>query len=201
MIAVRRHRDLRHSQRNMKIETIADIYSANEVARQRLLAVLAGVSAEQASVRPEGEEWSVEQIVEHLSMVEGGVSRICAKLVDRARADGRPADGTAVLSVDFLANTKAAAESKIQAPERVQPSGEQRIGESIAKLIELRAALGELRSDLETYDLTAHHFPHPVFGDMTAHEWLLLLGWHEARHTAQIERILPRTADNPSAIA
>ena len=35
-----------------------------------------------------------------------------------------------------------------------------------------------------------HKFPHPFFGELSATEWLVLLGGHEARHTAQIERIL-----------
>ena len=40
----------------------------------------------------------------------------------------------------------------------------------------------ELKPMFESVECSEVKFPHPAFGDMTAHEWLALRGGHEARH-------------------
>ena len=107
----------------MKFETIADVYSANEKARENLNAVISGISEEEASALPEGEKWTIGQIVEHLSMVDFGISRICAKLLEGAKAAGKPSAGTINLSSDFREKLTAVGSVKVEAPERVQPTG------------------------------------------------------------------------------
>ena len=58
------------------------------------------------------------------------------------------------------------------------------------KLDETRKSLEDLRPMFESVECSEFKFPHPFFGDLTAHEWLALVGGHELRHTQQIERIL-----------
>jgi hypothetical protein len=54
---------------------------------------------------------------------------------------------------------------------------------------ENRTRLAELRPLFDSVDCSGHTFPHPAFGDLTAHDWLALLGGHETRHIAQIGRV------------
>ena len=107
----------------MKYETIADIYSANELIRNRLLEIVETV-ANDATRRSDGEGWSIAEILEHLSIVEGGTLKICTKLVGAAKTAGVPGDGRVDLSDKFNINALAAGETKIEAPERVRPAGE-----------------------------------------------------------------------------
>ncbi len=174
----------------MKFETIADIYSANENARKNLNAVIDGISDEEAAVLPEGEKWTIGQIVEHLSMVDFGISRICAKLLEGAKAAGKPSDGTVNLSSDFREKLAAVGSVKVEAPERVQPTGTVSITEALDRMKANRPAIDAMRYDLEKYDLSEPKFPHPYFGEITAAEWLIVAGGHEQRHAAQIEKIL-----------
>lgn len=176
----------------MSYETIADVYSANDLIRERLKTTVADLSDAEATAVPADETWSAQMIVEHLWMVEFGVSRICAKLLEAAKADGRPGDGRLSLSADFGERSKTVADVKIQAPERVQPTGNVTIGEALEKMTASRAQINGLRADLEQWDSSQHRFPHPFFGEITAVEWLVMLGGHEARHTKQIERILAK---------
>jgi hypothetical protein len=37
--------------------------------------------------------------------------------------------------------------------------------------------------------LRAHAAPHPAFGPLDAHQWILLVAGHSARHTLQIEEV------------
>ena len=79
---------------------------------------------------------------------------------------------------------------KFEAPDRVRPTGNQTIAESIEKLKESQKNLKDLQPLFETVECSDHKFPHPAFGELTAHEWLALVGGHEFRHIEQIKKLL-----------
>jgi hypothetical protein len=176
----------------MKYETIADIYTANKIARENLQALISAISDEEAAELSEGETWTIQKIVEHLSMVDFGISRICSKLLEEAKATAKPSDGTVSLSPTFREKLALVGSVKVEAPERVQPTGNVSIAEALDRMEANRPAIDAMRTDLEKYDLSVSKFPHPYFGDITAAEWLIVAGGHEMRHTAQIERSLAK---------
>ncbi|MFM9903141.1 MAG: DinB family protein [Pyrinomonadaceae bacterium] len=176
----------------MKYETIADIYSANEKIRERLTATLSSITPDELTALPEGEKWSIQGLVEHISMVEYNVARICANLIDAAKTSGKLADGSLAISENFMKQWGTVADAKLEAPERVQPTGNVSISDTYQKMEANRTALAALRADFESYDFSGPKFPHPYFGDLTATEWLVLLGGHEARHTRQIEKLVEK---------
>jgi hypothetical protein len=171
------------------METIRDAFENNARVRERLRSVIAGMSTDQLNARPEGEKWSVQEIVEHIAMVDEGTSRICTKLVGEAKAEGKPGNGKIGLSPAFGEKSAVVANMKVEAPERVQPKGEATVDESFARIEATSKAFDAIRSDLEAFDLSGHTFPHPFFGQITAAEWLVLAGGHAERHTKQIERL------------
>lgn len=176
----------------MRYDSIADIYSANEKFRNELTTVLADVSPEEAAATPSGEKWSIQQIAEHVSMVDEGISRICAKLLAASKAAGKGSAGGFALSEKFKDGAARIADMKLEAPDRVQPSGTVPIEESIDKLQASSITFDALRSDFEAFDSSEPTFPHPYLGDMTAGEWLVLAGHHQNRHMKQIEALLGR---------
>lgn len=176
----------------MKYQSIADIYAANDSIRDRLNELLAELPDEKANTLVDGEKWTVAQIVEHLSMVEEGMSKICAKLLSKAKSDNAMASGSINLSSNFFKKSAEIAAIKVEAPEFVRPSGGRTLPESITKMQENRQRLAEIRPLFETYDGDTRKFPHPFFGDISAVEWLVLLGGHEARHINQIKGILEK---------
>ncbi len=174
----------------MNNQTIADVYAANDKIRERFKETVGNLTDEQADALPKEGKWTVAQLVEHIAMVEDGMTRICAKLLNQAKEAGKTSDGTAKMSGDFLQKAKGASQIKLEAPERVHPTGSQTIAESLAKMEDNRKRLNELRPLFESVECSDFKFPHPAFGDLTAHEWLALVGGHEMRHIAQIKRIL-----------
>ena len=174
----------------MNYQTIEEVYAANDKIRARLLETLREISDDEANALPEGEKWTIAQIVEHLALVEDGMAKISAKLLNQARAEGRSSDGKARISDEFTQKAAGSINQKLQAPERVHPAGNQTIAESLAKLEQSRQRLYDLRPLFETVECSDHKFPHPAFGDLTAHEWLALAGGHEFRHLQQIKRRL-----------
>lgn len=173
----------------MNIETIGDAYDANDKIHERLVNVLSSVG-DGANVREPGEKWSIAEIVEHIAMVNEGTTKICTKLVREAKPNAKAGTGRVTLSDSFGEKAKQIATLKVDAPERVQPTGGVDIPTSLARMDAAGESMRALRTDLETLDVSGHTFPHPFFGDITAVEWLVLGGQHELRHTKQIERLL-----------
>lgn len=170
----------------MKIETVDDVYMLNDAAIGRLKAAVEPISADDAGALPDGETWSLQQLVEHVAMVDEGIAKICNKLLSQAEAEGRASDGKCTLSEAFLTGTKAAIGQKLMAPDRVQPSGSSSIEDSLAKIDATTGVLAEMKARFEAFDGSSATFPHPYFGELSANDWLVLRGGHIDRHLRQI---------------
>jgi len=176
----------------MKFETVDDIFTTNAKLRERFRTTVSAVTDDEAKARPDGEEWSIAEIVEHVSIVDAGIARICAKLLDGAKAAGKASDGSLAITEKFRKGAARIANEKLQAPDRVRPTGEVSIASALATMDATATGVEGLREDFAKVDLSATTFPHPYLGDMTAAEWLVMYGGHQARHAAQIERILEK---------
>ncbi len=176
----------------MNYQTISEIYEANDQIREKLKGIAASLTDAQINTLPDGEKWTVGKLVEHISIVDEGIMRISAKLLNEAKANGGTSDGTAKFSNDFAEKLAGGRDAKFEAPDRVHPTGAKTIAESLAKLDETRGKLEELRPLFESVECSNVKFPHPAFGDMSAHEWLALLGGHELRHIRQINNLLDK---------
>ncbi|MEP6903028.1 MAG: DinB family protein, partial [Actinomycetota bacterium] len=75
----------------MNYQTISEIYDANDKIRGKLKSVIANLTDEQANTLPDGEKWTVAAFVEHISIVDEGITRISAKLLNEAKANGKTA--------------------------------------------------------------------------------------------------------------
>ncbi|CAN5653605.1 DinB family protein [soil metagenome] len=174
----------------MNYSSIDEIYAANDATRIELITLLGAVTAERESVIPTGEIWSVAHNAEHVQIVEYGMFRICSKLLGEAEKNGELSDGKILISDSMIAGAEVLKTKKNEAPDRVKPTGLQNIAGSIEKMHHTRQQLNDLRPRFETYDGNRHKFPHPFFGHLSAIEWLILIGFHESRHIAQIRRIV-----------
>lgn len=171
----------------MDLNTIDDVYNFNASAISRLGNAVSGLSTSQASEIPAGQTWSLDQLVEHVAIVDEAMFKICAKLLSRSKKEELAADGRLHISEAFVQGWGAAATTKLAAPEQVQPTGTVPVEISLQKIAETDARFAELRSEFDLWDGKTSKFPHPLFGDLTAHEWLLLRGGHAMRHLKQIE--------------
>ena len=171
---------------------IKDIYENNEKIHEKTKQLAASLSDEQTSAQSDNGEWTVAHIFEHMAIVQDGMAKISAKLLTAAKEAGKTSDGAAQLSENFQTKAAEAQQLKLEAPERVRPTGTKTVAESLAKMDETRQVLEDLRPLFETVECSDFKFPHPFMGDLTAHEWLTLIGGHEARHLRQIGKMLEK---------
>lgn len=176
----------------MNYQTISDIYEANDKIRAKLKSVLENLTDEQASTLPDGEKWTIKEFVEHIAIVDEGIIKISAKLLNKAKESGNAADGSIKFTDNFLKAIENRPNMKLEAPDRVRPTGTKSIAESLAKMDESRQMLDELKPFFESVECSDLKFPHPAFGELSAHDWLALLGGHEAGHLKQIKGLLEK---------
>lgn len=171
-------------------QTIGDIFANNDKIHEKTKLLAASLSDEQTKLLADDGKWTIAHIIEHVAIVQDGMTKISAKLLNEAKNADKKSNGEAVISENFLKKAAEIRNQKLQAPERVQPTGNLTIAESLLKMSETRKTLEDLRPLFESIECSEFKFPHPALGDLTAHEWLMLIGGHEARHLMQIKRIL-----------
>jgi hypothetical protein len=176
----------------MNYKSIEEIYAGNDKIRERLRSLVSQLTPESMSTLPDGEKWTIAQIIEHIAMVDESTIKICAKLLKKSEEAGHASNGEVMISDGFLQKGVEIAALKVEAPSFVQPTGERTIVESMAKLDENGERLAAMRTQFESVGGTEFKFPHPFFGEISAQEWLALKGGHEHRHIKQIEKILEK---------
>jgi uncharacterized damage-inducible protein DinB len=179
----------------MNYQTVAEIYSANKTIREKLHETISTLTHDQLIFRADKNTWTITEIVEHIAIVENGMASIASGLLQKATAENIENDGSANISAGFLERASQIAdrrERKVVAPERVVPTGRLSIADSFVKMDENAKLLTHLRKGVETVNTQKAKFPHPFFGDLTATEWLALIGGHELRHIDQIKEILSK---------
>ena len=159
--------------------------------RAALTAAAARVPAELQSRPPAPGQWSIIDVVEHLTRVETGVARLLLKR-GRAGESGPVPGGKTVadlrLTPERIARLRDRSQ-RIEAPERVRPSGS---AEPAAAWQALDGARAELLRAFAAADPTAlDHVvhEHAVLGPLVLRDWLAFVAHHEARHRSQVVEI------------
>ncbi len=136
----------------------------------------------QWNFKPAPDRWSIAEIVEHMSIVEGFVGGGVLGGLDKAPAP--PADRDAK-AVDALILSKVPDRSnKVKAPESIVPTGKVQGPAALDNLLHARK---QIEAALQTsHDLRGHNVPHPALGPLDGYQWILAASAHTDRHTQQI---------------
>jgi len=170
-----------------KLQELVDKISAD---RDSLLQSISGLNQSQLDYKPAEDEWSVADILHHLALSDEANVKLTFIMLRQARENSLPADPCPDESVlNCLDQFREVMSKKMKAPVRVEPLSYVPPQKSLARLKASREKLLENINLLTAYDLNQLSFPHPFMGPFTGHQWLVLAGWHESRHTAQIGRI------------
>lgn len=149
---------------------------------------ISGLSQKQWSFKPAPDRWSVAEVAEHITVSETTIMGLIQHPLMQSPA--APEKREQVKGKDQMILEKVPDRShKAQAPEMLRPTGRWVTEADLAKAFEdaRKANLDYIRTTND--DLRDHFFDHPAFGTLDGYQWLLLLGTHSARHTAQIEEV------------
>jgi hypothetical protein len=172
-----------------------ELLSYLEERRAELRAAFDAVPAREREARLEPEQWSVAEVIEHLSIAERRLAKVMAARVDEARANGLPTEQETTPIVPLVDTVRMIDRTtRVEAPGLVKPTGSL---DAEAAWSALETAGARLRRAIESCDglaIGGVSLAHPLFGPMNMYEWIVFTGAHEARHAAQIREIGDRLA-------
>ena len=156
--------------------------------RAALLAVVGSIPLERRIERMDPNRWSVVEVLEHVSRVDGGVTRIIANRAQEPLT-ATPEELRAAHLTEERAAWVRERKTRVQAPERVRPSGTLSMEAVLEQLANTRAALKQAYVTTDPAVLDGAIFPHPFLGPITVRGWVELAAHHDARHALQIAEI------------
>ena len=160
-------------------------YAYLEETRAKFLKSVEGLSEAQWRFKAGPDRWSIAEVAEHIGLSESLILGMIENQVLKAPAKN-PGEG--ITDEKLIAGVTDRSQ-KAQAPEVLKPVNKWPTREAlVTDFIAARAKTMEWVKTTNE-DLRAHAAPHPAFGPLDAHQWILLLAGHSARHTAQIEEV------------
>ena len=153
--------------------------------RTKFLKSIEGVSEAQWKFKAGPDRWSIAEVAEHIALSESLILGMVEGQVLKAPAK-KPGEG---ITDDKLIAGVTDRSQKAQAPEQLKPLNKWPTREALVKDFNAARDKTIAWTKTTTEDLRAHAAPHPAFGPLDAHQWILLLAGHSARHTAQIEEV------------
>jgi uncharacterized damage-inducible protein DinB len=153
--------------------------------RSHLLSVLEGLNDDQLNWKPDHSTWSIAQVVQHISMVEGAVSKA---IVLGLAQESNFAPKEVPLERVLLDRSK-----KVNAPENLRPSTERKTKAQLEEMLreshEKFVSAFSGAQDTALLGKTSPPILHPVFGQMSTEQWIESALLHEGRHIEQIEEL------------
>ncbi|MEP7064663.1 MAG: DinB family protein [Gemmatimonadota bacterium] len=159
--------------------------------RRRVHEAVAEIPSHLTGRRPSRDQWSVAEVVEHLSITEHGIARLLTKYVTAARANGVGPDPDTSSVVASYANPGAMTDrsTKLVAPPPVRPTGTIDANAGTQALVMSRAAMISALQNANGVSLEQLTHPHPALGPLNMYHWAVFVGLHDVRHAAQIRDI------------
>jgi hypothetical protein len=175
---------------------VQNIWDQMESVREQVLGEAAGLSQAQADWRGSAGEWSIGEILHHLSVAEIQTGKLTTKLVRDAGAAGtlKPYP-SGVTSFEPL---PARDTHGMQAPPVVLPESGRSVVQLLAEMRAVRTRSRESIDKLARLDPRPLVFPHFALGDLHLAQWWMLQAAHDRIHLRQI-RAVKGAADFPGA--
>jgi hypothetical protein len=144
-----------------------------------------GLTEAQWKFKPSPDRWSIAEVAEHIAISESTI----LELIQTKMLQAPPKKPDEGLTDEKLITAVTDRTQKADAPEMLKPVNRWATREALLK--DFNAARAKTIQWLTTTkeDLRAHATPHPAFGPLDLHQWVLLIAGHSARHTAQIEEV------------
>ena len=177
-------------------QNVSDVLTELEQARGVLRDAVDAVPDSDREKRPGEGRWSVNEILEHLSMVERRFTGIIAMRIQEAKQTGLGAEETARAPIPpDLKKMLEDRSNRRNAPDAVRPSGTLDFHNAWQAVEAARAELCELLSSNEGLALSTVMHQHPVFGTLNVYQFAELIANHERRHAEQIADLNRRLDD------
>ncbi len=159
--------------------------SSLHATRKMFLDSVAGLSPAQLSFKAAPDRWSIAECAEHITLSEDLIFNVATDRTMKTPVVKR--DAATYKKIDAaLPKMLIDRSQKVQAPEALKPSNKWKSMDDV--LVEYKERRNRTIEWVEKSDadVRSHVSPHPIFKEIDAYEWILLLSGHSERHTLQI---------------
>jgi hypothetical protein len=169
---------------------IEEVINYLDTERTALRDAVELVPSELRDKQPGADRWSVAQVLQHLFMIEKRVGLGMTKWVADARTGGvGPETETSSVMNSIPLQLITDRSQRRNAPDEVRPPGDIDAKSAWAALEQSRETLRAAFLAGDGLALSQVIQPHPVLGPINLYQWMLFVGSHEQRHTAQVREI------------
>lgn len=155
--------------------------------REQVVKEVEGLSQAQADWRPSDKDWSVGEILHHLTLAEINTGKLTSKLFKEADAAGRLAPFPA--DVKAFAPLPPPAPGPMEAPAVVRPEKGHPIGELLANMRATRERSRQSVERLGSVDPRTLTWTHFALGDLNLPQWWMLQVRHDGDHLQQLRAV------------
>lgn len=165
---------------------LAKHWDALEARRQALLLELAATSPAGLAFRPAPGAWSLEDVAQHLWLVEKGAVHVLRDRFDKPPLASDPLSPVKIVAMRLLVPCGIRIKAPVQA---IIPQVRMSVDTVRDEWERTRAALHGLLEQVTPAHLGKRIFRHPIFGPMTIAESAEFVWRHHDHHLHQVRRI------------
>jgi hypothetical protein len=169
---------------------VSQIFADKERTFHALKGVALSLSDPQTVHRIAEGQWTVAEIIEHLTIVESRLYRLLNVSSNKLEKAVPPPSPPIRLNIEIPDGVERNDFFKVKTQEAYEPTGTVSAADSLIKLQTIHDNLLLLQPLLERIDLNAASFDHWLFGSLSIGQWLAFIAVHEQRHLGQIQTIL-----------
>jgi hypothetical protein len=156
-----------------------------EASRAEILREAEGLSQGQADWRPSADDWSVGEILHHLTLAEVATGKLTSKLLKEAGATA----GSYPADLAGFAPLPPWPPGPREAPPVVRPEKAHPIGQLLHDMRAARERSHQSLERLAAIDPRALSWRHFALGEMDLGQWWMLQASHDRDHLQQLRRI------------
>jgi hypothetical protein len=175
---------------------VAQLWDDLQAVRAEILGEVRALSQRQSDWKPTDREWSVGEVLHHLTAAEVNTGKLTTKLVKDAQAAGAPARFPDDLTA--FAPVPRGAAGRAEAPPMVWPDHGKPVGDLIEAITAARERSRQSIDKLAACDPRTLTFVHARLGKLDLAQWWLLTAEHDRDHLAQIRSLKAAPGFPPS---
>jgi DinB superfamily len=153
--------------------------------RARLMKEIEGLSQAQADWRTSDKDWSIGEIVHHLTLAEIGTGKVTSKVLKEAGDAVKPFP----VELKGFPPLTTPSGGRAEAPPAVWPERGKPLLELVADMKAARERSRQSIDRLGAVDPRPLTFPHPRLGSLDLAQWWMLQAWHDGIHLEQVRGV------------
>ncbi|MBA4056288.1 MAG: hypothetical protein C0490_16355 [Marivirga sp.] len=154
---------------------------------RKFLAGIERISEAQWQYKPAADRWSVAETAEHITLSEGLLLSIAQQSLKSAD-EGKRASALEGKENSVIERLKDRSQ-KADAPDVIRPTGKFATRKELIEAFKLAREKTMIYVKTTNDPLKNHIVSHPLFGELTAYQWLVMIPAHANRHVDQLEEV------------